>query len=294
MNFFKQKNPPKNPFNSLSEENTFDNSCEVDRKLMISNELKNSLNGIYPVFQPKVSLKDKKIIGAEILARYTSKDLGVVSPKEFIPIAEEHNLIAQIDLKIIEQAFIFIKKELDSNIILNDFRISFNLSLKTFNQVDLIDCLKNLLKKYNISGNYFEVEITESIFIKDINKTVQKLNYLKKLGMEISIDDFTVGHSTAQLLCLLPVDIIKFDKCLLDSLDINQSKGTIIYKNLTNLIKELDLRIVAEGVETKDQLDFLEDLKVDYVQGYYISKPLSKEVASIIFRNRTNSFSRLP
>ena len=146
--------------------------------------------------------------------------------------------------------------------------------MKTFKRDDLITVLTGLLNYFKVPGKYIEVEITESIFILDMKDLITKLKALKNLGIQISLDDFTAGHSTAGLLPLLPMDVVKFDKSLLDSLEVNKSKGKIVYKNLTSLIKDLNFKIVSEGVETKEQLEFLKFLGVDYAKGYYFSKPI--------------------
>lgn len=241
-----------------------------NRELFILNSLKESTSEIFGVFQPKISLDTGEIIGLEVLARYNSNILGYIGPSEFIPIAENNNFIHKIDFTIAEEAIKFAKD-------FPNLKTSFNLSVKTFKRNDLISVLKGLLETYGVSGESLEIEITESIFITDIQDLIGKLKALKNLGFTISLDDFTAGHSTAGILPLLPIDIVKFDKSLLDSLGNSDNKGEIIYKNLISLIKDLNLKIVAEGVETMEQLNFLKNEKVNYAQGYFFSKPLSIE-----------------
>lgn len=241
-----------------------------NRELFILNSLKESTSEIFGVFQPKISLDTGEIIGSEVLARYNSNILGYIGPFEFIPIAENNNFIHKIDFTIAEEAIKFAKD-------FPNLKTSFNLSVKTFKRNDLISVLKGLLETYGVSGESLEIEITESVFITDIQDLIGKLKALKNLGFTISLDDFTAGHSTAGILPLLPIDIVKFDKSLLDSLGNSDNKGEIIYKNLISLIRDLNLKIVAEGVETMEQLNFLKNEKVDYAQGYFFSNPLSIE-----------------
>ncbi|MGL4862888.1 MAG: EAL domain-containing protein [Cetobacterium sp.] len=248
---------------------------KMNRETSILSFLKDNVSGIYPVLQPKYSTMDQKLIGAEALARYNSKDFGAIGPFEFIPIAEKYGFIHKIDYKVAKDSIAFLSDLLSQNIPLNDFRLSFNISIKTFKRDDLIEVIKSLLSYYNVPGKYIEIEITESIFVLDMKDLITKLKSFKDLDIHISLDDFTAGHSTAGLLPLLPIDVVKFDKSLLDSIQINEKKGKIVYKNLTSLIKDLNFEVVAEGVETKEQLDFLKELDVDYIQGYYFSKPLS-------------------
>ncbi|MGL5230782.1 MAG: EAL domain-containing protein [Cetobacterium sp.] len=276
---FEAKNKKKFSFKIADEEFIL----RKKREELIFNNLKDNLDGIYPVFQPKIDLKTDKIIGAEALARYNSQTLGVIAPFEFIPIAEKFNFIHKIDYAIADKAMEFIKSELLGKRLPSNFRLSFNISVVTFKRGDFIDVLKDLLQKHDISGKYFEVEITESVFITDIQDLIDKLKALSNLELLISLDDFTAGHSTAGILPLLPINIVKFDKSLLDSIEINRDKGNIVYKNLISLIKELNLKIVAEGVETLEQLNFLKSLEVEYAQGYYISKPV--DARESLFQN---------
>ena len=257
----------------------FISSKQREEKLF--NVLKENIDGVFPVFQPKISLKTGEIIGAEALARYNSETLGVIPPFEFIPVAEKFNFVHKIDYAVADKAISFVKSELLKGRLPKDFRMSFNISVVTFKRADLILVLKTLLDKHDISGKYFEVEITESVFITDIQDLISKMTALSNLGFLISLDDFTAGHSTAGILPLIPLHIVKFDKSLLDSIELNRDRGTIVYKNLISLIKELNLKIVAEGVETLEQLQFLKEQGVDYAQGYYISKPVNIEEATL-------------
>ena len=115
--------------------------------------------------------------------------------------------------------------------------------MKTFKRDDLISIISGLLTHFKVPGKNIEIEITESIFVLDMKDLITKLKTLKNLGIQISLDDFTAGHSTAGLLPLLPIDVVKFDKSLLDSLEVNQEKSMIVYKNLASLIKDLNFKI---------------------------------------------------
>lgn len=262
-------------FFKIADENFIE---KMNRESSILSLLKENVSGIYPVYQPKFCIKTKRLIGAEALARYNSLELGSIGPFEFIPIAEKYNFIHKVDYKIAKDTIVFIKELIENNSIPSDnFKISFNISMKTFKRDDLITIIAGLLSYFKVPGKYIEIEITESIFVLDMKDLITKLKALKTLGIQISLDDFTAGHSTAGLLPLLPIDIVKFDKSLLDSIEVNSAKGEIVYRNLITLIKDLNFKIVSEGVETKKQLDFLMLLHVDYAQGYYFSKPISKE-----------------
>nr|WP_307775453.1 EAL domain-containing protein [uncultured Cetobacterium sp.] len=250
---------------------------EKERELKVLELLEGDLTELYAVYQPKISILSGNIIGGESLVRCKSPVLGDVYPNELIPIAETFDLIHRIDYKVAEETIKFVKDLVKSQKIADDFRISFNISVKTFLRDDLIETIEKLLKKYNVSGKYIEVEITESILVKDIKNILLKLGSLINLSIQISLDDFTAGHSTAGLLPILPISIIKFDKSLLDSLDENEEKAKIVYENLASLVKNLNLKIVSEGIETQEQLEFLRKINIDYGQGYLISRPLLKD-----------------
>ena len=264
----------KNSFYKIADEKFIE---KMNRESCILSLLKEDISGIYAALQPKYCIKTNKIIGAESLARYKSLELGSIGPFEFIPIAEKYNFIHKVDYKIARESIIYIRDLINNEVNLDNFRISFNISMKTFKRDDLISVISSLLSHFKVPGKYIEIEITESIFVLDMKDLITKLKALKDLDIQISLDDFTAGHSTAGLLPLLPIDVVKFDKSLLDSIDINEAKGKIVYKNLTSLIKDLNFKIVSEGVETKEQLELLKFLGVDYAQGYYFSKPISKD-----------------
>ncbi|MEG0236669.1 EAL domain-containing protein, partial [Cetobacterium sp.] len=212
----------------------------------------NNLKGLYGVYQPKFNIKDKKIIGAEALARWKDEKLGFISPVEFISIAEEINLIHLIDYKIANDSMVFVKKLKTNKLIDENFKMSFNLSMKSLERDDVVSVIKTLLKENKISGEYIEIEITESIFSTNLKTTLEKINELKRMNISLSMDDFTAGHSTVSLLPILPLDVVKFDKGILDAIG---TKGDLvasnIYMALIGLIKDLNLKIVSEGIETK-------------------------------------------
>ena len=247
-----------------------------EREYSIKSLLRNkNLSGLYGVYQPKFNIKNKNIVGAEVLARWKDEKLGFISPGELIPIAEEINLIHLIDYKIANEGIKFISILKKNNLIDEDFRMSFNLSMKSLERDDVVSVIKALLKENKVSGDYMEIEITESIFSTNLKTTLEKINELKKMNISLSMDDFTAGHSTVSLLPILPLDVVKFDKGILDAIG---TKGDLvasnIYMALIGLIKDLNLKIVSEGIETKLQLEFLEKANVDIGQGYIFSKPI--------------------
>ena len=247
-----------------------------EREYSIKSLLRNKeLDGVYGVFQPKFDIKSKSIVGAESLARWKDKELGDVYPGEFIPIAEDIDLIYLVDYKIAEEAIKFVKKLKNNRLVDEKFRVSFNLSMKSLERDDIVDYIRKLILKNEVLGEWLEVEITESIFSTNLKKTLEKIDELKKMNIALAMDDFTAGHSTVSLLPLLPLDVVKFDKGVLDAIGTKDDLlASNIYMALVGLVKELDLKIVSEGIETVAQLKFLEKANVDIGQGYIFSKPI--------------------
>ena len=259
---------------SWSEEATYDFIKINKRKKIIESMMNISINTeFYPVFQEKYDLKTGKIIGAEALTRWENKLLGQICPDEFIPISESLGLIYKIDYKIAEEAIKKTKELLNEKLIDDDFRMSFNMSVETLKRKDIVNYIFNLLNKYCLNGGNLEIEITESTFLEDVEDVVEKLNQFRKMGIYISIDDFTAGYSTVGLLTTLPIDVVKFDKSLISSINDDSGRGKNVYLGLTNMIKSLKLKVVAEGIEEKEQFEFLREIGVSYGQGYYFGKP---------------------
>lgn len=251
---------------------------EKGRELKIKDILKESIKSeFYAVFQGKIDMKNRKMIGAEALCRWENKELGFISPGEFICLAEDLKLIHLIDYKIAEETIRIAKMWRESKKIDENFTISFNLSMQTFDRDDLIDKISYFLEKYKMAPENLEIEITESLLSINISKALEKLEKIKKMGIKISLDDFTAGHSTVSLLPVLPIDIVKFDKSLIDLYNGDQEVGKIVYKTLIKLVKDLKLKIVAEGIEKEDEYKFLKLEGIDIGQGFLFSKPLKEK-----------------
>lgn len=249
---------------------------KLSRRAEIKRNLTNKeLDGIYAVFQPKFDLVSKKILGAEALVRWKNDSLGVMFPDEFIFIAEELRKVYLIDYKIVEETLKFINKISKKCLLKDNIKFSFNISLQTFERDDFLDTIINLIQKYKVDSKLLEVELTETILGLNLIIIIEKINYLKTKGIQVSIDDFTAGNSAISLLSILPVDIIKFDKSILDRVDSNNKVATEVYKGLINIVKRSNFKIVAEGIETNEQLEFLKKHGVDIGQGYIFSRPIS-------------------
>lgn len=222
-------------------------------------------------YQPKIDLNTNKVIGAEALLRWEHNELGKISPDVFIPIAEESSLINQIGKWVIMQVC------RDIAHINNDFKnelcISINVSSSQILHQNLPELIQENMDKNNISSKSIELEFTENMLIKQGRKSTQVLDALNKMGIKLSIDDFGTGYSSLNYLKTLPIHALKIDKSFI--CDTPRHKGDCaITKSIISLANNLNLDVIAEGVETREQLDFLQENGCTVIQGFYFSKPL--------------------
>lgn len=242
------------------------------RKMDIENELKHAVerNQFSLVFQSKIDLKKNQICGVEALLRWENPKLGVVSPMEFIPIAEETGLIIDIGAWVLTKSCKQMKRWQDNNIMISN--ISVNVSVLQLRDDSFLTQVEHSLNSSGLNANVLEFEITETI-MQNTADTVKVLEGLKKLGVRTSIDDFGTGYSSLHVLQQLPIDALKIDKSFVMSL--NESDTSPMVKTIIELGQNLGLDIVAEGIETEYQLKFLEQHGCNIGQGYIISKPLN-------------------
>lgn len=224
----------------------------------------------YVLFQPKVFVSNRKVIGFEALLRWKSSELGPVSPGELIPIAEMTRLIIPISTFILEEVFKKIRELLDLGY--DNFKIGINLSELQLRYNTILRDLQEFREKYDVDLKYIEIEITESILMKSFDKNIKILKDIKKLGATIALDDFGTGYSSLNYLTKLPIDVLKIDRSFVTDLNKNL-KSRCIVENIINLSHQLGIDVVAEGVEEKEQVDYLKNILCDIIQGYYFSKP---------------------
>jgi len=239
----------------------------IDR-LKLENELKQAYEQDQFVLhhQPQLEVETNTIIGSEVLLRWQHPEKGLLLPGEFISVMEESGLILSIGNWILEQACATLAS---SEIPI----IAVNISPAQFAEKGFVDGIINLLKKYQLDGKRLELEITERIVIKDIDETIRKMNSLKDYGVRFSIDDFGTGYSSLAYIKQLPIDTLKIDRSFIqDCLTDNNDKA--IVRAIISMAKSLELSIVAEGVETKEQLNFLKMIGCPIFQGYYFSHPI--------------------
>ncbi len=233
------------------------------------------------IYQPKFFTSNEKIAGAESLVRW-HRNGETIMPNDFIPLFEKNKFIIKLDLYIFEQVckdLAYWKKEFDA-----DLKVSVNVSKEHFMDENFIDEYIRIVDKYNVDKNNLELEITESATIDKKIDVVKIANKIKDLGFSISLDDFGTGYSSLAMLQELPIDVVKIDKIFVDKADYNSNKNMINY--MVSIAKQKGSEIVVEGVETKEQADFIKALKCDIIQGYYYSKPIKeKEMEKYFMQN---------
>ena len=231
---------------------------------------------IHLQYQPILNIKTGKISGFEALARFNSKNLGLVPPSEFIPIAEEMQLIVPIGLRVVYNACKFIKRlEMDG---FNHINVMVNVSVIELLRDEFVGNIKTLIEDAEINSKNLGMELTESIIMDDFDMINEKLYKLKEIGIQLSIDDFGTGYSSLARESELHISGLKIDKYFIDKI-LEQKPDRVIASDIISMAHKLGHLVVAEGVETKEQYQYLIDNNCDFIQGYYFSKPLDEEDA---------------
>lgn len=233
--------------------------------------LKNNKIKLY--VQPKYDTNTKKVCGGEVLVRLHEKN-NIIFPNEFINKLEKNKLIYLLDLYVLN--FICKKLEKWNKNEYKKIKISINQSQNNLLNYYYIDLIKKIVSKYNFEKNLLEIELTEGIFIEDKKKVKKLEEELHKLNLQVSIDDFGTGYSSYYLLSEINIDILKLDKKLFENL--KNKKARIIVEAIIDLTKRLKLKTVAEGIETKEEYEFVKKTKCDEIQGFYFSKAIPIEI----------------
>lgn len=246
------------------------------RRLEVEEQMHGALerNEFEVYYQPQIEMSNNSIIGAEALLRWYNPKLGNITPDEFIPIAENTGLIVPIGHFVVKQALGFLHDWQKSQE--NTFRMAVNLSPRQFRDVELLNFIKNALKEANIPATALELEITEGVLMIGQTYIDDALIKLNNLGVKLSMDDFGTGYSSLSYLRQYPFDVLKIDRSFIEGITIDKSDLDLV-KATISMAHSLGLTVVAEGVETKDQEALLGELKCDYLQGYYFSKPITDQ-----------------
>ena len=238
---------------------------------------------LYLNYQPQVDINTGRIYGAEALMRWYDPGYGLISPKEFIPIAEESGLIMPIGEWLLRTACLQVKTWQNNGF--NDIKLAVNISLRQFMQKEFAHTVDRILKEAGLDAGYLELELTESIIMDNAETVIKILNELKQIGVSLAIDDFGTGYSSLIYLKHMPIDIIKIDQSFVRDMTVDNDDAAIC-DAIIKLAKSLDLEVIAEGVETMEQLELLRRLDCKNIQGYVVSKPLSCDDFEMFLRKK--------
>lgn len=221
--------------------------------------------------QPIYSNKAKRFVSGEVLTRIIKSDGSILSPGDFIPVAEQSKLINLLERRILEKTLQFLAENDIHKLGLK--HIELNMSIKTGERDDFVDICNEILNQYKINPKTLNVEITETASISEKKNLLNNMRQLIDKGFQFSLDDFGSGYSNLNYVIDMPVSIIKFDLAMTKATECND-KAFIVMKNAVHMAHELQLTTIAEGVETKESLERMVNMGIDYIQGYYFSKPL--------------------
>jgi len=255
---------------------------QANKKFFYEAELRLALEQeqFFMVYQPKVSCKDNSIQSFEALLRWNHPKEGVISPAIFIPILEESTLMEDVSQWVLASVCEQIAEWKQQNF--SSFYVAVNISGRDFLVNNFDQQVKSILEKYNIEGSRLEFEITETVLANNTERCIKIMKKIKELGIRFAIDDFGTGYSSMSYLKKFPIDTLKIDKAFIDYCDTNKEDSAICTA-IISLAKSLNLQLVAEGVETESQLQFLKEMNCDLYQGYLFSRPLPiLEISSLL------------
>ncbi|CAM2919892.1 EAL domain-containing protein [Paenibacillus sediminis] len=254
------------------------------RKKILERDLYSALkqNELVLHYQPQINTKNNKMIGVEALLRWSHPKFGTIMPGEFISIAEETGLILPINEWVLRTACRQVKTWHRLGFLL---KVGVNLSPSQFDQDDLVPMVADILKETDLEPYHLDLEITESVALNDMNVVIDKLKQFKQLGVKISVDDFGTGYSSLSYLTKFPIDTLKIAREFVDN--IGQKKADeVVIRSIVTIAQNLSLSVIAEGVETKNQLLFLQSVNCYTMQGYLFGKPMSTETIDTLLKVR--------
>ena len=263
-------------------------SQTLDRKLLVEEALREAIvkNSFYLQYQPIVELQSNQTVGCEALIRLYDSELGFISPGEFIPIAEETDLIIEAGDWVLENALKTLSY-LNSRGY-DQFTMNINVSSIQIKEEDFLDKLIAVIKKTGVLPGCIKLEVTESVLMEDIEKSIELFNHVKAMGIKIALDDFGTGYSSLNYLRSIPLDVLKIDKSFVDEITTSRVLSEIV-DSIINMAHALNISVVAEGVENEMQLEVLKKKGCDFIQGYYFSKPLSEKEFEIRLKKENHA-----
>lgn len=257
--------------------------CEREQRFIIENQLHRAIekNEFCLYYQPQMNIETKKIASMEALIRWENKELGFVYPNQFIPLAERTGFIIKLDEWVVNEVCRQIREWLNKGY--EVVPIAVNISARHFRSITLIEMITRALHKYNVPAHLLAIEVTEGALMhKDISKRV--LLQLKEQNLKIHLDDFGTGYSSLSYLKTYPIDTLKIDRSFMEGIHVDE-RDTNITAAIIHLAHTLELNVIAEGVEKAEQIQFLKEKNVKFVQGYYYSRPLSKyDVENVYYK----------
>jgi len=238
------------------------------------------------LYQPQINVSSGKVVGVEALLRWEHPKHGYISPNEFIPFAEETGLIIDIDNWVLEKAISEISQWMRTG--LTEIRMSVNISARHLGEDNFVEKITSQLNKFGVPGQCIEIEITENAIMDDMDGVIHKLKQLHALGISIAIDDFGTGYSSLTYLHKLPIHTLKIDRTFLQDERFANNDHTIV-NTIVAMAKGLNLNVVAEGIETQRQLNYLHKIGCNEAQGFLIGKPMDSNIIEKILRQKTFS-----
>ncbi|WP_190397341.1 EAL domain-containing protein [Pseudanabaena sp. FACHB-1998] len=253
------------------------------QRLVMENHLRRALENeeLIAYYQPQVDLASGKIVGLEVLLRWKHVTLGSVSPSKFIPLAEETGLIIAIGNWVLRHTCL--QAIAWQNMGLAPIQIGVNLSIKQLQQKNFLESLQQIIEETNFDPHYLELEITEGIMMDNMQEKIQMLNQFRKMGIQLSVDDFGTGFCNLSYLKNLPLDTLKIDRSFIEYIT-HKERDRAIVSYLISLSHSLNLKVIAEGVETREQADLLKSLGCDRIQGYFFHKALPADEIEALLR----------
>ena len=246
------------------------------KRLQVENMIRHGLKeDLFSVFyQPKIEISTGKIAGMEALVRFETPNKGIISPVVFIPVSEETGQIIDIGEIVLRKACFATKKWVDSGLF--DGRVAVNLSAVQFTQANLVGLIASILKESKLPAKHLELEITEGTVMDSPQQAIETMLQIRALGIHLSLDDFGTGYSSLAYLKKFPLNTLKIDKAFVDDIE-HSEQGRNMVATIVTIAHNLDMQVVAEGVETNQQLSFLSGLRCEQLQGYLYSKPLATD-----------------
>ena len=280
---YKAKDEGRNNFQYYNSTMTEEAFQRVIMETNLRAALKNEEFVVY--YQPQVNGVTNKIIGMEALVRWQHPSMGLISPAKFIPLAESTGLIVELDRLVMKQAMNQISQWYRDGI--NPGVLSMNLAVKQLQQTDFIEMFTNLMRETECKAQWIELEVTESQIMTNPDEAIKLLTQISDLGIELAVDDFGTGYSSLAYLKRLPIDKLKIDQAFVNDLPYDEEDSAIT-KAVIALAKSLNLKVIAEGVEKKEQKKFLVENGCENIQGYFYSKPIPADKFKVILVNGFN------